>query len=74
MMQFLKDAKGNLSSMRLALLLWAVGSFFVWAGVSITTMTVQPIPSDTTALIGILTAGKAVQKKFELNNKDISNE
>lgn len=65
MTQFFKDNKNQLSSMRLALILWAVGTFGIWAGISIATLSVQPVPAEVTAIIGVLAGGKAIQKKYE---------
>lgn len=65
MTQFFKDANNHLSSMRLSLILWTVGTFVIWAGISIATMTVQAVPMEVSAIIGVLAAGKAAQTKYE---------
>lgn len=65
MTQFFKDSSNNFSSMRLALILWTVGTFAVWAGISVWTKQVQPVPVEVTAIIGVLSAGKVFQKKYE---------
>lgn len=70
MTQFFKDANNQLSSMRLALILWTVGTFGIWAGISIATMTVQAVPMEVSAIIGVLAAGKAVQKNYEPKIED----
>lgn len=70
MTQFFKDANNNLSSMRLSLILWTVGTFGIWAGISIATMTVQAVPMEVSAIIGVLAAGKAAQTKYEPKYED----
>lgn len=70
MTQFFKDANNQWSSMRLALILWTVGTFGIWAGISIATMTVQTVPMEVSAIIGVLAAGKAVQKNYEPKFED----
>lgn len=70
MTQFFKDSSNNFSSMRLALILWVVGTFGIWAGISIATLSVQPVPVEVTAIIGVLSAGKAFQKKYEESEND----
>lgn len=70
MTQFFKDANNQWSSMRLALILWTVGTFGIWAGISIATMTVQAVPMEVSAIIGVLAAGKAVQKNYEQKFED----
>jgi hypothetical protein len=70
MTQFFKDANNQLSSMRLSLILWTVGTFGIWAGISIATMTVQAVPMEVSAIIGVLAAGKAAQTKYEQKLED----
>jgi len=65
MTQFFKDNKNQLSSMRLALILWTVGTFVVWAAISIVTMSVQAVPMEVSGIIVVLAGGKAIQKKYE---------
>lgn len=72
MKQFFKDHGGQYSSMRLVLVLWAVGGFIVWAALSFRAGEIQAISPEFTALIGLLSAGKAVQKHFE--NKEVEHE
>ena len=59
--QYFQDSAGRFSSMRFALLLWAIGSFVVWATVSIATMTVQPFAAELSMTISALAAAKSVQ-------------
>lgn len=70
--QYFQDSAGRFSSMRFALLLWAIGAFVVWATISITTMTVQPFAVELSMTISALAAAKSVQVFAE--NKNANNQ
>jgi hypothetical protein len=61
----LSDAAGNLSSMRVAMLLGVGVVLGAWAAVSIQTRTLQPLPDSVVGLLGLLVAGKFGQKFIE---------
>lgn len=65
---FLKEANGNESSMRLAVMLVLVTLLGTWAYVSIATKAMAPLDWPTVgAIVGPLIA-KAYQKKNEVQN------
>ncbi|MDD2816288.1 MAG: hypothetical protein PHP00_11230 [Thiotrichaceae bacterium] len=59
---FLQDDSGNLSSMRLAFLLWVVGVLTIWGVASLKTGELKVIPDSVTTIIGLLMGGKVMQK------------
>ncbi len=66
LLQFLEDKKtGTFSATRLALLLWVVGVFVVWAYASISTMELQAVPDSVVTILGLLVGGKVVQRYGE---------
>jgi len=60
--EFVQDNEGGLSSMRLAFLTWTLGLFVVWAGISIRTRTIQPLPESVIILTLGISGTKAVQR------------
>ncbi len=65
MLQFFQDDKGDFSSMRLIMIPWMMGVLITWMYCSFSTGTLQPLPESVITAIGIMVAGKAVQKKIE---------
>jgi len=64
--QFLEDKKaGQLSAMRLAFLLWAIGVLAVWAYASISAGELRGIPESVVTILGLLAGGKVVQRYGE---------
>ena len=63
--QLLKDDTGQLSSMRLILLVWGLGTFIVWAYLSIDTHTMSVIPSQVMEILGMVLGGKVFQSFSE---------
>lgn len=59
---FLQDGDGNLSSTRLAFLLWAVGVLAVWMIVSVKSGALATVPQEVIAVLGVVMTGKVVQK------------
>jgi hypothetical protein len=59
---FLQDDSGNLSSTRLALLLWVIGVLVIWGAASLKTGELKAIPDSVTTVIGLLMGGKVMQK------------
>jgi|GEM_PF-2566348 len=59
---FLQDDNGNLSSMRLAFLLWVVGVLAIWGVASLKAGELKIIPDSVTTIIGVLMGGKVMQK------------
>ncbi len=61
---FLQDDNGNLSSMRLAFLLWVVGVgvLLIWGVASLKAGELKIIPDSVTTIIGVLMGGKVMQK------------
>jgi hypothetical protein len=59
---FLQDGDGNLSSTRLAFLLWGAGVLVVWMYVSFKTTLLAGIPPEVVTVLGVLMTGKVVQK------------
>lgn len=62
---FFQDADGNLSSIRLAFLLWAAGVLVVWIIMSLKGTKLADIPPEVLTVLGILMTGKVVQKFSE---------
>lgn len=60
--EFIQDNEGGLSSMRLAFLTWTLGLFLIWAGISIQTHTIQPLPDSLIILTLGISGTKAVQR------------
>lgn len=60
--EFVQDNSGGLSSMRLIFLTWGLGLFLVWAGISIRTGTLQPLPDSLIILTLGISGTKAVQR------------
>lgn len=63
--QFLEESNGQLSSNRLAYLLWTVGVFAVWAYASVKAVSLAAIPETVLAGVAVMTGGKIIQKSFE---------
>lgn len=67
--KFLQEDNGKLSATRLVLLLWVIGLLGVWVAGSIHNIylgqALVELPTSTITLVGILTAGKVVQKYEE---------
>jgi len=63
--EFLSEANGQFSSIRLVLLAWGLGVLGVWTYLSIRNKTIQPVDNGIVAIFGILFAGKVVQKAAE---------
>ncbi len=59
---FLQDDNGNLSSMRLAFLLWVVGVLVIWGVASLKAGELKIIPDSVTTIVGVLMGGKVMQK------------
>jgi hypothetical protein len=59
---FLQDDNGNLSSMRLAFLLWVVGVLLIWGIASLKAGELKIIPDSVTTIVGVLMGGKVMQK------------
>jgi len=68
---FLQEDNGKFSATRLALLVWSIGLLGVWAAGSIynvfwgSTHNFLELPPSTITLVGLLMAGKVVQKYEE---------
>ncbi len=69
---FLQEDNGKLSATRLVLLVWVIGLLVVWTAGSIHNIylgdsdaTLLELPTSTITLVGILMAGKVVQKYEE---------
>jgi len=62
LIEFLQDPGGNISSNRLAFLLWTLGVLVTWIIVSISSKSLQPVDSSVAAVLGILMTGKVAQK------------
>ena len=62
---FLTDPGGKLSASRLLLFLWGVGVLLVWSINSLMTQQLQAIPESVVTILGILVAGKTVQRFAE---------
>lgn len=60
--EFVQDNSGGLSSMRLVFLVWTLGLFFIWAGISIRTGVLQPLPDSVIILSLGVSGTKAVQR------------
>ena len=63
--EILSDDAGNPSSLRLALLMALAIVLVVWAVVSLQCKALLPLPGDIVNLLGLLIAGKTVQKFTE---------
>lgn len=61
MKDFFKDESGKYSSTRLAFLTWVLGTFFVWAIISIKSMKMEIIPLENIGFITMLMTGKVIQ-------------
>lgn len=61
--EFLQDKKTKeFSATRLAMLVWVLGVFAVWAYVSVMRLTLQALPETVVTILGILVTGKAIQR------------
>lgn len=60
--ELVQDNSGGLSSMRLVFLTWTLGLFFIWAGISIRTGVLQPLPDSVIILALGVSGTKAVQR------------
>lgn len=65
LLSLLGDGSGELSSMRLALLVWTVGPFLVWAWASYQAGALQPIPESTLLAMSAVLSGKCLQNVTE---------
>lgn len=70
---FLQDDNGNLSSTRLAFLLWVVGVLLIWGVSSLKSGDLKNIPDSVTTIIGVLMGGKVMQKFGERSNSAVTN-
>jgi len=71
-LQFLQDESGDFSSMRLIVILWAIGILLMWCFCSFINKCLQPLPESVVGIMMILITGKAVQKRIEQPKKDCS--
>jgi predicted transporter len=60
-MDFLKDESGKYSSTRLAFLTWVLGTFLVWAIISMKNMKLEIMPLENIGFITMLMTGKVIQ-------------
>jgi hypothetical protein len=58
----LKDTDGKPSSSRFLIMLWGLGVFVIWAFSSIKSSTLQAIPESVSTILGVLVAGKTLQR------------
>jgi hypothetical protein len=58
----LKDGDGKPSSSRFLIILWGLGVFVIWAFSSIKSATLQAIPESVIVTLGVLVAGKTLQR------------
>ena len=63
--QFFQDGTGQLSSMRLLLIVWGIGTFVVWVILSLHAGAMMALPISLTTFLGSLIAGKVVQNFTE---------
>jgi hypothetical protein len=59
---FIRDRDGKVSSSRLLLITWGVGTFVIWAISSYQTKVLQALPDSIVTVIGILAGSKAIQR------------
>lgn len=69
---FLQDDNGNLSSMRLAFLLWVVGVLVIWGVASLKAGELKMIPDSVTTIVGVLMGGKVMQKFGEQSSPKLA--
>lgn len=62
---FVRDEGGRLSSMRLLFLIWGLGTFIVWAYLSLKTLAFMALPLSITSFIISLIGGKVFQSYTE---------
>lgn len=62
---FVRDEGGRLSSMRLLFLIWGLGTFAVWAYLSLKTLALVALPLSVTSFIISLIGGKVLQSYTE---------
>lgn len=61
--KFIKESKtGKLSSSRLLVLAWGLGTLIVWIVTSIYKQELQPLPESIVTVLGILVGGKTLQR------------
>jgi hypothetical protein len=58
----IKDSDGKPSSSRFLILLWGIGVFGIWAYSSLKSSVLQPIPESVIVTLGVLVAGKTIQR------------
>jgi hypothetical protein len=58
----LKDTDGKPSSSRFLIMLWGLGVFVIWAFSSIKSSTLQAILESVSTILGVLVAGKTLQR------------
>jgi hypothetical protein len=64
--QIVEDkADGELSALRVAMLLWVVGVLVAWIVVSMMHRALQDLPGQVVTVIGVLVTGKTVQRFSE---------
>lgn len=73
-LQFFQDGDGDFSSMRLVVILWALGILVMWMFCCFFQRQLVVLPESVIAALGILITGKAVQKKIEQPKKECENE
>lgn len=66
---FFTEGDGNGSSIRLVFIVGCSAIFFVWAWLSIKNNTILSFELQDLGAIGLLIAGKEVQKYFETHKK-----
>jgi hypothetical protein len=70
--ELFQEDNGNLSSTRLAFLLWTVGVLVVWSISSLRCTTgLAELPESIWIIIGLLMSGKVVQKFGEKPNSQM---
>jgi hypothetical protein len=67
-MSKLLSTSNEISSLRFGMLLWVVGTWLIWAIVSLYKMEIQPLAVELSMIIGALSAAKATQSFAEVKN------
>jgi hypothetical protein len=60
--EFLSEANGKFSATRLIMVFWALGTLALWGYVSFKATKLSDIPDSVVNVLGIVLAGKVVQK------------
>lgn len=61
MSDFFKDENGKYSSTRLAFLTWVLGTFLIWAIISVKNMRLEAMPIENIGFVTMLMTGKVIQ-------------